>query len=559
MKKVVLTAIVLMVSLSLWAKLATDGKGMSSGTGIMIQQAEETLNDNNDFTCNLFRAITRQKQGDSSIIVSPVSVGYMLGMLGQGAKGETRRQITDVLGLGASVKEINMYFKKMTDGVSGVDSTVTIRIANNINVNSTLGISLIPKYKSEMLKYYNAQVDALDFTNSSSLDRINNWCDTHTDGMIPKILDQLDPQAVMYLLNAVYFNASWTEKFKPEDTHNKYFTKQDGTILEHKMMHLITETAYGENDLCEMLCLPYGNGTFSMNVLLPRKGKTIDDIIQSLSTQTLEQQREREMTKCKVDILMPRFTAESETDLKKVLSSMGMQQPFNPGAQFTNMVRGNRLWVDMMKQKARIEVNEKGTKAAAVTVSGLIRSTNVNRIKSVAFHATRPFVYYIVDNSTGAIYFMGTYCGEEGEGFPEVTIDYTDVDYDVIVLPEVPVTRMYKGNDALVIPKLSVNRIGKSVEQEPQFRDGEAALMKYLRSHVNYPPMAAESGIEGRVVVQFVVDKTGKVGEVKVVRSADQYLDRETVRVVKSLPKFTPGQQNGQPVDVWYVLAVNFM
>ena len=108
-------------------------------------------------------------------------------------------------------------------------------------------------------------------------------------------------------------------------------------------------------------------------------------------------------------------------------------------------------------------------------------------------------------------------------------------------------------------PKEVKEEIFKSVEQMPQFPGGDAALMKYLSSHINYPPMAAESGIEGRVVVQFVVDKTGKVGEVKVVRSADQYLDRETVRVVKSLPKFTPGQQNGQPVDVWYVLAVNFM
>ena len=100
--------------------------------------------------------------------------------------------------------------------------------------------------------------------------------------------------------------------------------------------------------------------------------------------------------------------------------------------------------------------------------------------------------------------------------------------------------------------------IFRSVEQMPQFPGGEAALMKYLQSHINYPPMAAENNVQGRVVVQFVVDKTGKVGEVKVVRSVDKDLDREAVRVCKSLPKFTPGRQNGQAVSVWYTLPVTF-
>ena len=100
--------------------------------------------------------------------------------------------------------------------------------------------------------------------------------------------------------------------------------------------------------------------------------------------------------------------------------------------------------------------------------------------------------------------------------------------------------------------------IFRSVEQMPQFPGGEAALMKYLQSHINYPPMAAENNVQGRVVVQFVVDKTGKVGEVKVVRSVDKDLDKEAVRVCKSLPKFTPGRQNGQAVSVWYTLPVTF-
>ena len=107
-------------------------------------------------------------------------------------------------------------------------------------------------------------------------------------------------------------------------------------------------------------------------------------------------------------------------------------------------------------------------------------------------------------------------------------------------------------------PKEVVEDVFTVVEQMPQFPGGEAALMKYLQSHINYPPMAAENNVQGKVVVQFVVDKTGRVGEVKVVRSVDKDLDREAARVCKSLPKFTPGRQNGHPVSVWYTLPVFF-
>ena len=107
-------------------------------------------------------------------------------------------------------------------------------------------------------------------------------------------------------------------------------------------------------------------------------------------------------------------------------------------------------------------------------------------------------------------------------------------------------------------PKEVKEEIFKSVEQMPQFPGGDAALMKYLSSHINYPPMAAENNVQGKVILQFVVEKDGRVGEVKVARSVDKDLDKEAIRVVKSLPKFTPGRQNGQAVRVWYTLPVTF-
>ena len=379
---------------------------------ILMTPAQRKMSENsNDFAFNLFRKINEHKTGDKSIIVSPISVGYMLGMLNDGADGATRQQITDVLGPGISVKDINSYFKKMTDEAPHVDSKVTVKIANCIDVNSNLGISLIPQFESDMKRYYNAQVDEFDFSNPGNVDIINDWCNTHTYGMIPQILDVLDSNAAMYLLNAVYFKATWTTKFDSKETRDMTFTKENGTTVQRKMMHRKSKAAYGKNDLCEMLCMPYGDNGYSMYVMLPRAGKTVDDIIKSLSAKSLKQQA-YEMTTREVDILMPRFTTESTTQLKPVLSSMGMPRVFTLAAEFPNMAQQDvNLYVWMMKQKAKIEVDEKGTKAAAVTVSQ-IRSKAAHASSGYTFHATHPFVYYIVENSTGTIYFMGTYLGD---------------------------------------------------------------------------------------------------------------------------------------------------
>ena len=502
--------------------------------------SQNKMTDNNiDFACNLFRVIYEQKQSDSSIVMSPVSARYLLGMLNSGADGETRRQITNVIGLDGSVEEINRYFKTMMDDASSADSTVTLKIANCIDANLAQGISIIPQYKEDMMKYYHAEAGALDFTQEAlALRVVNSWCATRTDRMIPKILDKLKTDAAMYLLSAVYFKAPWATKFNPKDTRNKHFTKQDGTTVTHKMMHLETQAACGRDGLCEMLCLPYGNGGYSMYVLLPCEGKTVGEIIQNLSTQQLEGLRSQ-MTTHVVDILLPTFKTESETYLEKAFSSMGMPLAFDRlSAEFPNMAHHSELYVSMMKQKAKIEVNEEGTKAAVVTVAEM-KEKGEHSNNPYRFHATRPFVYYIVENKTGTIYFMGTYCGEDG-----------------IQLVAGKSDRVLKTLRAL--PHTLKEEIYSSVEQMPQFPGGEAALMKYIQAHIKYPSTAVKNHVQGRVIVRFVVQKDGSISVVHVVRSVDGDLDREAVRVCKSLPRFSPGRQNGEVVDVFYTVPVTF-
>ena len=372
----------------------------------------KTCDNNYDFAFNLFRTINGQQQGDVSTIVSPVSVSYLLGMLNEGAEGETRRQITEVLGINGSVQEINEYFKQVTDVASQADPAVTVEIANCINVIT--GKRLIPQYKTDMRRYYGALAEAVNYDADIIAATINKWCKEHTHGMIPEILkkEELNANRVMYLLNAVYFKAPWTKEFNPKETLDKDFTKQNGSIVKLPMMHLKTKAAYIHTGPYKMLCLPYGNESYSMYVLLPEQGKTVDDVIQSLTAGRLKSQQAR-MTHQTVDILMPRFTTQSETQLVDVLTAMGMPRAFEKNkAEFPNMIQGDSLFVSMMKQKAKIEVNEKGTKAAAVTVAEMSSRSAMPRPDYVEFHATRPFVYYIVERSTGTIFFMGTYCGD---------------------------------------------------------------------------------------------------------------------------------------------------
>lgn len=522
----------------LMSGLLTFGQ-VSAPTSLQGKMADN----NNDFACKLFRTINEQKKG--STIVSPISVSYVLGMLNEGADGETRQQITDVLGLGGSVQEINKYFKKMMGDAQSVDPSVKLKNANCIYFK--LGVRINPKYKADMQNYYDANVEAINFNSSSIVNKINNWCKTHTDGMIPELLKkgELHPNRRMYLLNAVYFKASWTDQFDPMSTRDIDFITLDGKTVKRPMMQRHGMAVYGKNDLCKMLCLTYGNKAYSMVVLLPNEGKTTDDIIWNLSAQKLKEWQSQMRTQ-DVDILMPRFSTESETRLEDILSSMGMQRAFNNAAEFPNMLKGyhDELYVSMMKQKAKIEVNEEGTKAAAVTVA---EEVQIGENFYKYFYATRPFVYYIMEKNTGAIYFMGTYCFDD-TGEP-VTIKEPLEEREIEFVRYDPVVEM---------PKRDENEIFKSVEQMPLFVGGDVALMKYIDSHIQYPPEATKNNIQGRVILQFVVDKTGEIGEVKVVRSVDKDLDKEAVRIVKTLPKFIPGRQNGQAVAVWYTLPVTF-
>lgn len=381
---------------------------------IQLNETQKQMRDsNNEFAWRLFQTM-QEEQGDGSTVLSPISVTYLLGMLNAGAAGTTRDEITTALGFGDDPNAVNEFCKKIIEEAPDVDPAATVKIANCIDVNSAKGLSLLRQYVDDMQKYYHAQIEALDFNKSSTLDKINNWCSNNTDHMIPSILDKINPDAAMYLLNAIYFNADWTEKFDVNDTRNSSFTRVDGSIATLPLMHRKAVALCCESNLCSMLCIPFGSGGYSMYIMLPAEGKTINGLVQEMTQQTLTYHLNHgNMTAHEIDILIPKFEIFSEFDLNEILKRMGIQSAFTTNADFSNMSNSD-LYVSKIKQKAKIEVNEDGAKASAVTIAEKLFTSmgGTYEYEKSDFHATRPFLYLILEESTRSIFFIGTYCGE---------------------------------------------------------------------------------------------------------------------------------------------------
>ena len=388
----------------------------------LTQSQKDFVNKNTDFSFNLFRAINQMPEGQKSNIISPISVTYVLGMLNDGAAGNTAKEITSVLGFGEYNKQaVNEFCQKLIQEAPKTDPSVTLKIANTIISNDYRQVRLAPQYQSDMENYYEAEVASLDFSNkTNALNHINGWCNDHTEGMIPKILseNELDKEALLLLMNAIYFKATWTDKFDVNDTKYESFTTEDGVQMTLSMMHRKARAICGENDIYTILNLPYGSGDkWSMRVLLPKEGKTIDDVINSLNQESWQEFSDMHSWEPPiVDIKIPRFSTAFETDLIKPLSALGAPSMFDPEkAQFPNISSNfNDIYVSLMKQKAAIEVNEEGTKASAVTVAVMGETANVpiGKDMNVDFHCNRPFVYVIQEASSGTIFFLGTYRGE---------------------------------------------------------------------------------------------------------------------------------------------------
>ena len=370
----------------------------------LSSKSAELVKLTNSFAYDFIDRVNSEAEG--SYVVSPLSLQFFLGLLLNGANGSTADEICNVLGYGAGeIDDVNDFCLSMLQQLPNLDEKTKISIANALFVNQKYPVKA--GYKSVVEKNYEAKVSNLDFNDiHGSAKIINKWCFDNTNGLIPEIIDTVDPSALVYLLNALYFKGAWMYGFKAKDTSRKTFTKEGGNKIKVQMMKLNEDLQYSENELFQSVSLPFGKGNFQMNLYLPVEGKTVSDVSKALRTEGLSAFQRQ----AKVDLEIPKFETSFEIMLNDLLKAMGIQTAFSSNADFSLMseyIGDSSLFT---KQVAKIIVNEEGAEAAAVTVGWFL--TSALPPLNVSFHADRPFLYTITETMTGAVLFAGRYSGE---------------------------------------------------------------------------------------------------------------------------------------------------
>lgn len=388
----------------------------------LTDEQKDYVKANNEFAFNLFRQTNGKKE---SRIISPLGVSCMLGMLNDGADGGTATEIQDAMGMQNSDKaSVNNYFSNLYANLPKVDPNVELNIANALFVDKS--IKILSSFVKVMTTSYGAVVQQLDFSDPSAISAINKWCEKQTKGEVNNILDETSNDAFAYLLNAVFFKASWTDKFNSEDTRDETFTRENGTTVSLPMMNRQAKVLYTKAPNYSAICLPYSSGAFNMYVLLPDEGVSVDDVVSSLSAQGWEKQKEK-MSNIVEDVYVnedgqaytteagryiyikiPRFTAVFNTDMTIPLQNMGINKAFTENAEFP-FISDQKLPLAAIRQQTRIVVDEEGTKTAAVAASDIVTEAFT---APLTFYANSPFLYLIQENTSGIILFAGTYMGD---------------------------------------------------------------------------------------------------------------------------------------------------
>ena len=368
----------------------------------------EMLEADQQFAFDFFtRVYDAEKIGqDRNFMISPLSLSMALAMTRNGAAGETEAAMTETLKLTPFNDEeaINSYYSKLREALLATDPSTKLSIANSIWTNKHITIK--PAFIAANRDYFHSTVEAVDFGDPATVGRINQWASDNTQELIDHVLDETDPMALMYLLNAIYFKGIWTSQFNKKQTRKAPFTYEDGRVKQVDMMQQKAEFNYTENETMQMVELPYGNQAFHMVVLLPKPGKKLTDINALLRDGNTWGNLNRGLRSAMVDLQLPRFKTEYNVRLNDLLTDMGMGIAFSPGvADFSRMSDAD-AFISFVDQFTYISTDEEGTEAAAVTVVG-VELTSIQEPRNITFHANRPFIYLIREKSTGAILFMG--------------------------------------------------------------------------------------------------------------------------------------------------------
>lgn len=366
-------------------------------------KGKEVIEHSNSFGINLFRESALAEKGN--MMLSPLSASTALSMLLNGCSSQTYDQIRDMLGYeGLTMEEINTTYNSLVGQLLEVDPKVTLALANAVFYRQDYPFKL--PFLGVMDQSFDAEIAGLDFSSPSALKTINDWASDNTNGKIPKVLDEINPELVMFLMNALYFKGLWTFKFKESDSYQDSFYTSPGQSATVYFMNGLIPARLVRNDHAVAAELTYGTGNYSMVIVVPQGplGEYLDiltdaewsDITTGLDAIT----DTRDIT-----VILPRFKFSFEKYLNDQLTSLGMVDAFIPGLADLSGISDNDLFVSFVKQNTFVEVNEKGTEAAAVTTIGVGETSYPG--DDAIFKADKPFIFAIRERTTNTLLFIG--------------------------------------------------------------------------------------------------------------------------------------------------------
>ena len=356
-----------------------------------------------DFAFELFGSCAKK---DENVMVSPVSVSVALTMAANGAQGDTLSQMEEVLFGYEDLEDINKKLSGLADTL-GQYEDVSWKMANSLWFREQEVIQLQDDYVRNMQKWYDGELYRAPFDSTTVRD-INHWVDEHTDGMIDEIIDEIPAETILYLLNAVTFDAEWEEVYTKEAVWDDTFTMEEGRTQEMSMMNG-TEMRYLADANTTGFIKPYKEG-YSFVALLPQEGMSLADYEAQLDAEKWQGLMES-VSEERVYTRIPQFSTEYEAELNDVLVDMGMEDAFDEeDADFSNMLLADdTIRIGKVVHKTYIEVDELGTKAGAVTSVSMDANSAMPEEEPKRVYLNRPFVYVIIEDSTGLPVFIGEF------------------------------------------------------------------------------------------------------------------------------------------------------
>ena len=363
----------------------------------------------NQFGWNLFEKIYTETP-DKNLFISPLSMAVALSMTANGARGNTFSEMEATLEwAGNGIDPLNQRSEVLLEALPQLDQEVDLTIANSIWYRQEFPVE--EAFLELNNTHYQSEINPLDFADPTAKETINNWVDDATNGLIEEIVEAINPDDIMFLINAIYFKGNWKYEFEEDKTEDGDFTLADGTTQSTPFMKVEgANLDYFENLEVQAIRLPYADGAFGMTIILPKEQVAMSEVISDLQANGLWEQIKEGSVEVESIVRMPKFTMEYEDRMNRFLIDLGMPLAFtNGGADFSGIGPGG-LFISRVRHKAFVEVNEVGTEAAAVTS---VAVTNESASLSGFVNCDRPFLFVISDQSAESIQFVGHYSKPE--------------------------------------------------------------------------------------------------------------------------------------------------